>query len=380
MHELDEGELTLDNGASTWKLHLSGGQLIYPVDEFHRVRRWDRAVREQRLNWHWHIPNEWLSASSFWELLLFEQGFAQQRFSPLQAKLIIRSVVQECFFELSRYAELQSVWKPMPKPLSSSCKTAALSARELQMLYHKAASMQQEWQSASFVGGLSPNLAPMLTQAVNSESLPVNPIYLTGQFNFWDISLWVGRSLAGLARALLPLAEHNCLQFNPLSDLSGPAIDPTPVLMRRQSVLLSPPAPASLPADRSQALIACIDDSPVLAHKLRTILESAGYPMISIQEPMRGFSILIEHKPDLILLDLNLPNADGYSICKFLRDSPVFKKTPIIILTGQDTHADRLKAQSVGATEFLTKPPQPQALLEAIQKFSATEREYAITQ
>ncbi|MEM9163647.1 MAG: response regulator [Cyanobacteria bacterium P01_F01_bin.4] len=177
------------------------------------------------------------------------------------------------------------------------------------------------------------------------------------------------------------MAERNCLQFNLLSDVLGPSTEPTTTaLMRRQSVAAPPPALASAAADRSQPLIACIDDSPVLAHNLRTILESAGYPMISIQEPMRGFSMLIEHKPDVILLDLNLPNADGYSICKFLRDSPVFENTPIIILTGQDTHADRLKARSVGATDFLAKPPQSQALLGAIQEFSATKKERVIIQ
>ncbi|MEM9906962.1 MAG: response regulator, partial [Cyanobacteria bacterium P01_D01_bin.44] len=157
-----------------------------------------------------------------------------------------------------------------------------------------------------------------------------------------------------------------------------PAPEPTTALMRQQSV--AAPPPTSPAADRSQPLIACIDDSPVLAHNLRKILESAGYPMISIQEPMRGFSMLIEHRPDLILLDLNLPNADGYSICKFLRDSPVFEKTPIIILTGQDTHADRLKARSVGATDFLAKPPQSQELLGAIQKFGTMKKERAIIQ
>jgi len=90
--------------------------------------------------------------------------------------------------------------------------------------------------------------------------------------------------------------------------------------------------------------------------------------VLSIPEPMRGFSQLIEHKPDLILLDLLLPNADGYSICKFLRETPVFKKTPIIILTAKNTSIDRTRAQLVGATGFLAKPPQAQELLDMVQK------------
>ena len=82
---------------------------------------------------------------------------------------------------------------------------------------------------------------------------------------------------------------------------------------------------------------------------------------------MRGFSQLIEHQPALILLDLMLPNADGYSVCRFLRDTPVFAKTPIIVLTGQSKPVDRAKARLAGATEFLVKPPKPEHLLRMIQ-------------
>jgi chemotaxis family two-component system response regulator PixG len=84
---------------------------------------------------------------------------------------------------------------------------------------------------------------------------------------------------------------------------------------------------------------------------------------------MRGFSQLIEHKPDLILLDLHLPNADGYSICKFLRETSAFKKTPIIILTAKNTQIDRFRAKQAGATDFLGKPPQPTELVQMLQKY-----------
>jgi chemotaxis family two-component system response regulator PixG len=84
---------------------------------------------------------------------------------------------------------------------------------------------------------------------------------------------------------------------------------------------------------------------------------------------MRGFTQLIEQKPDLILLDLQLPNVDGYSVCKFLRDSSVFEKTPIIILTAHNTVVDRVRAKQVGATAFLGKPPQSQELLQMVQKY-----------
>ncbi|NJR66627.1 MAG: response regulator, partial [Leptolyngbyaceae cyanobacterium CRU_2_3] len=140
---------------------------------------------------------------------------------------------------------------------------------------------------------------------------------------------------------------------------------------KADSLSSEPTAPRKklIQPDQRQPLIACIDDSPVLIYTLRKTLVSAGYRVMSILEPMRGFSQLIENKPDLILLDLLLPNADGYSVCKFLRDTPVFKETPIIILTAKNSLVDRVRAQAVGATEFLNKPPKSEELLQVVQKY-----------
>lgn len=68
-------------------------------------------------------------------------------------------------------------------------------------------------------------------------------------------------------------------------------------------------------------------------------------------------------------IDLNMPNANGYSVCKFLRESPVFAKTPIVILTAQDRSIDRAKAKLVGATDFLHKPPEAESLINLINHY-----------
>ncbi len=77
----------------------------------------------------------------------------------------------------------------------------------------------------------------------------------------------------------------------------------------------------------------------------------------------------MKHLPDLILLDLNMPNDNGYSVCKFLRESEAFSKTPIVILTSQDTAIDRTRAKLVGATDFIAKPPEPKKLLQMIELY-----------
>jgi chemotaxis family two-component system response regulator PixG len=328
------------------------------------VRRWDRALKQHRPNWHWGVEFSQLSNNQLWECQLLDRGISQKQLSLIQAKLVIRTVVQECLFELSSYKDFTSDWKPIQEAISVFCRVVALSANEMQTVLNTTMQMHQQWQAAG-LGHLSPTLAPILKQGTAPQSLSVVEKYLNGTFTLWDIALQLKKSVIEVTSSLLPWVEKGILQFKEIPDLPIPTVQQPVAATYPLSVSDSQPTQTH----QKQPLIACIDDSPVLAHTLKKILMSGGYQMLSIPEPMRGFGQLIEHKPDLILLDLLLPNADGYSICKFLRETPVFKETPIIILTAKNTQIDRVRAQLVGATGFLGKPPQPQELLQMIQKY-----------
>lgn len=362
LSKLGDGELILSNYKVLWKLHLVRGRLLYPTDEIHPVRRWNRALRQHCPNWNWSIEPSQFSDNQSWQCQLLTQGLNQKQLSLIQAKLVIRSVIQECLFELTNYKDLNSDWKPSQKTISVFCQTVALSAKEIQTVLNNAVQIQQKWQAAG-LEHLTPTLAPTLRQEANPQMLPVSDKYLNGQFTLWDIALHLQQSVTEITRCLIPIVEKGILQFQEIPDLPRPTTT-QPVTATASQLTTKPIA-----STQKQPLIACIEDSPVLAHSLKKILTPAGYQVLMILEPMRGFSQLIEHKPDLILLDLHLPNADGYSICKFLRETPVFKKTPIIILTARNTQIDRFKAKQVGATEFLGKPPQPKELLQMVKKY-----------
>ncbi|MEO1134058.1 MAG: response regulator, partial [Cyanobacteria bacterium J06639_1] len=65
---------------------------------------------------------------------------------------------------------------------------------------------------------------------------------------------------------------------------------------------------------------------------------------------------IIRLKPDLILMDVGMPNINGYDLCRLLRNNRLFKTTPIVMVTGNTATVDRMKAKIVGATDFLAKP------------------------
>ncbi|HBB30640.1 MAG TPA: response regulator [Cyanobacteria bacterium UBA8803] len=356
-----DGELILQNPKEVWHLYLVRGQLLYATGGIHPVRRWDRALKQYRPNWNWRLESAQLSDHQPWECQLLDRGFSHKQLSLIQAKLVIRTVVQECLFELDSYTDFKTNWTPSPKAISTFCRVVALSGNEIQTVVSTATQIQEQWQAAG-LGHLRPTLAPILHQEAYPQGLPVLDKYLNGQFTLWDIAWQLEKSLIDVTFSLLPLVNKGILKFQEVPDLTLPTVQPP--------ATTTPPPTEIQPAksNHKQFLIACIDDSPVLAHALKKILTPAGYEMLSIPEPMRGFGQLIEHQPDLILLDLLLPNADGYSICKFLRETPAFKKTPIIILTAKNTQIDRARAKLVGATEFLGKPPQPEELLQMVKK------------
>lgn len=356
------GVLIFSNHKVVWNLHLTRGKLLYTTSEVHPVRRWDRALKQHCSKWNWGVDSSQLSKDLPWECQILAEGITQRQLSAIQAKLVIRNIVQECFFELNSYTDINSYWKPREKDIWDLSTIIPLSCWEIQSVVTKAINMQQKWQAAG-LDKLTPTLALVLKPGEEPQALPILEKYLNGQFTLWDIALEQEKSVTEVTLSLIPWVEKGMLEFQNIPDLQVPTV--------KQTVAATLPQLETQPTKSAQKqfLIACIDDSPVLAHTLRKILVPAGYKMLSIPEPMRGFSQLIEHKPDLILLDLLLPNADGYSICKFLRDTPVFKNTPIIILTGQNTAIDRAHARQVGATEFLTKPPQPQELLYIVQKY-----------
>ena len=81
-----------------------------------------------------------------------------------------------------------------------------------------------------------------------------------------------------------------------------------------------------------------------------------------------SLGILLTRKPDFIFLDLVMPNANGYEICTQLRKLSSFRDTPIVILTGNDGFANRLRSNFAGASDFVSKPFNAEIVLSVIGK------------
>lgn len=114
--------------------------------------------------------------------------------------------------------------------------------------------------------------------------------------------------------------------------------------------------------------IACIDDSPTVLRAIKDFLDDKSFSVITISDPVKALMQVVRNKPDLILLDVTMPNLDGYELCSLLRRHPEFKQTPIIMVTSNTGFIDRAKAKLVRASGYMTKPFNQSDLLKIIFK------------
>lgn len=112
--------------------------------------------------------------------------------------------------------------------------------------------------------------------------------------------------------------------------------------------------------------IVSVDDSPTILKEISYFLENENFSVVTINDPVKAVLSIIRHKPDLILLDLNMLGIDGYELCRIIRNNSLFQNTPIIFVTGNKGIVDKVKAKLVGASGYLTKPFTRAELLKIV--------------
>lgn len=110
--------------------------------------------------------------------------------------------------------------------------------------------------------------------------------------------------------------------------------------------------------------IMIIDDNEQLQNGIGNVLVSNGYSIIKPREFCNIPYLVKENNPSLILLDINLPESDGFKICTEIRG---FSRVPIIFITSRDTNIDELMGITLGGDDFITKPYNTQILLARIK-------------
>lgn len=123
------------------------------------------------------------------------------------------------------------------------------------------------------------------------------------------------------------------------------------------------------PAGRATARVLIVDDETHNRSLLEIMLSSEGYELFTAASGEEALAVVEEHHPDLILLDIMMPELNGFQITTMLTANPETQHIPIIILSAIDDRGARERGLQVGAVAFLTKPIHHVELRALVRKF-----------
>lgn len=351
-----------------WNVCLFLGRILYATGGNHSVRRWLRQLKYHcpQVDIHQLKLSSILSKQptdsfcSYWEYQFLYSGVEQQQITREQAAKMIGAVVAEVLFDVTQATQLNYQVKP-----------ENLSIPQLVLLDpgQVIAEVQQVWQTwqKAKIADRSPNRAPVINQPDQLQQQVSAGVYqnltklLDGQRTLRDLAVAMNRDVREVACSLLPYIQAGLVELIEIPDIAAPVS----VAATSTSGSVTPPSTA---ASAKGPLVACVDDSPLVCQSMEQILTTGGYQFLAIQDSLRAIASLLTSKPDLIFLDLVMPNTNGYEICGQLRKVSLFRNTPIIILTGNDGIIDRVRAKIVGASDFLSKPVDAETVLDVVQK------------
>lgn len=297
----------------------------------------------------------------YWEVDFINQAIHCGHISLNHAKAVIQSIVDEVVLTLVDYTAEDVQWHPnrmvAQQVVFLSVQRALVRS---QQIYRRWQSVDNEHHLPTLLPHELPYLSPIV---INSRGLKLNLApskyerltrWMQGNITLWDMAAQTRRSLPEVIKLLLPLIRQGWVDLQEIPDIPAPYV---------------PPRAITAGAKRgTKGLIACIDDSPLVSKVMAEMVQPLGYEVLPVTKPVEQISTLSQHQPDLIFLDITMPNISGYELCKFLRRTEAFYLTPIIILTGRDGMLDRMRAKMVGADDFLAKPPDPEKVAQLIAK------------
>jgi two-component system, cell cycle response regulator DivK len=112
-----------------------------------------------------------------------------------------------------------------------------------------------------------------------------------------------------------------------------------------------------------------IEDNEKNRYLISFLLKGAGYDVIEAITGEGGIETVIRERPDLVLMDIQLPGIDGYEATRRIRAAPDGAKVPVIALTSYAMAGDRERALAAGCTGYVEKPINPDTILDEIQKY-----------
>ncbi|CAN5421015.1 response regulator transcription factor [soil metagenome] len=115
---------------------------------------------------------------------------------------------------------------------------------------------------------------------------------------------------------------------------------------------------------KNERIVVVVEDDPNIADLLDVYLREAGFRVLQASHGERGLDLIAQHQPEMVLLDIGLPDIDGFEVCRRLR---VKSNVPVLFLTARDGEIDRILGLELGADDYVTKPFSPREIVARVK-------------
>jgi twitching motility two-component system response regulator PilG len=331
----------------SWLVFFDNGKIVYAGETHEQLNRLQDYLHtyqipfplELQTSAHVALFNS-LEYGMLWSLL------EQRLLTPDQGRKILYKMTEETVFDLLSLRQGSFVFH------MGSAIMPQLITFEIAPLVSTLTQQIQAWHRLHPVIQ-SADQCPLWVAALVPPAMSRLKTLADGKTSILQIARYLNQDTLSIASKLYPLLKQGLLTLSPPTDAQIPE---TPSLQR------------SWIRDRVPRVV-CIDDGVSVRQTVESILDRYGYEATSIGNPLKALSLLFQLKPDLILCDIAMPELEGHQLCAMLRQSVLFRETPIIMLTGHTGFIDRVKARMAGATDYLTKPFGEQELLMLVEKY-----------
>jgi two-component system, chemotaxis family, response regulator PixG len=341
-----------------WSIFFCLGRIFYATGGIQGLRRWRRQFAQHcpriQLSKLTPIISRLASNSECWEYQLLLQLIEHEVMTRDQAVNFTRSVIDEVMIDVA-HGEKLACRLHRSNILDPSL--IVISTEQVLQNLHRSLQLCR----ATGLQGHRLNMAPVIRRPKSLQQLVPELLFRTmttwldGKRTLRDLAVSMKQNVFSLTRSLSPYIKEGIIDLVEVLDLSA-SVPPQ-----------VPPSATALNKPK-RPLVACVDDSPQVCEMMESILEGSGYQFVAFQDPLRAMVALLQAKPDMIFLDLVMPNTSGYEICSRLRKSAAFQNIPIVILTGNDGIIDRVRAKVVGSSDFMGKPIIAESVLAMAQK------------
>lgn len=377
-----------DYQATEWYFALYLGRILYVTGGNHPVRRWRRnfayyfpqmiAQLQRELESIGEIDPQQIVIS--WDYYLLNLWVEQQKIDREQATKMIRAVTTEILFDITQARDIIYYLKPLAQPIEAKL---AMIDSEQQIV--EAWKLWQQWQGIR-IAQFSPNLAPIIKQPEKLQEKTSEKTYQTlsrlldGKHTLRDLAFRKQTGLLLAARSIIPYIQLEFLELVEISDLPLPINISKPESAATDNddteatqAIINPDVDSSeaTTTDKGKPLIACIETSAMICQIMKKIVTSAGYRFISQNDPLQAIAIILDNKPDLVFINIELTNEfSGYELCSELRQMSYFKDTPVILFSKNINIVDRVKAKMAGCSELFDRSLEAKSVLDTIAKYT----------